>query len=68
MGAGFAFLVLLFAAFQLATSGGSKTKIQASKELVVAALTALVLFGISLTLLNFLGIKVLNLVSLGFRT
>lgn len=67
LGAGFSFLVLLFAAFQLATSGGDKSKIQAARELVIAALTALVLFAIAVVLLNFLGIKVLNLVSLGFK-
>ena len=67
LGAGVSFLVILFAAFQLATSGGDKTKIQAARELVIAALTALILFVIALTLLNFLGIKVLNLVGLGFN-
>jgi hypothetical protein len=64
--AGLAFLVLLFAAFNIVSAQGDPKKIQAGKELVVAALTGLVLIATAIVTLNFLGVKVLNLGSLGF--
>lgn len=64
--AGLAFLILLYAAFNIATAQGDPKKIQAGKELIVAALSGLALIATAIVVLNFLGVKVLNLGLLGF--
>lgn len=61
-----AFLVLVYAGFMIVTASGDPKRVKAGQELIGAALGGLVLIVLSLVLLNFLGVKILNLDLLGF--
>lgn len=61
VGGGIAFLMIVFAGFQMTTASGDPKKVQAAKELLVSALSGLVLIVFSLVLLNFLGVGILKL-------
>ena len=61
VGGGIAFLLIVYAGFQMATAGGDPKRVQAAKELLTSALAGLILIVLSVVLLNFIGVKILNL-------
>lgn len=63
---GIAFILILIAGFQLATSAGDPKRTKAAQELLTSALSGLVLIALSVVILNFLGVSVFGLNSLGF--
>ena len=65
VGGGIAFLLIVYAGFQMATAGGDPKRVQAAHELLVSAISGLLLIVFSIFLLNFIGIKILNLGSIG---
>ncbi|MBI2587191.1 hypothetical protein HYW29_00025 [Candidatus Amesbacteria bacterium] len=67
VGGGIAFLLIVYAGIQMATASGDPKRVKASQELLTAALGGLILIVLSLVLLNFVGVKILNLGGLGFN-
>jgi hypothetical protein len=63
---GISFILLLVAGFQITTSAGDPKKLKAGQELLWSALSGLILIALSVVLLNFIGIRILNLGALGF--
>ena len=61
IGGGIAFLLIVYAAFMMTTAAGDPKRIKAAQELLAAAMGGLVLIVLSVVLLNFIGVKVLNL-------
>lgn len=68
VGGGVAFLMVIFAGLQIATASGDPKRIKAAQELMTSAIAGLMLIIFSIVLLNLIGIKVLNLGTLGFLT
>lgn len=66
IGGGIAFLMIIFAGFQMATASGDPKRVKAAQELLTSALAGLILIVLSLVLLNFIGVKILGLNILGF--
>ena len=66
VGAGIAFLMIVFAGIQITLAGGDPKKIQATRELITSAVAGLFLIIFSVLLLNFIGVKILGLNTLGF--
>ena len=67
VGGGLAFLLVVFAGFQITTAAGDPKRVQAARELLTAAVSGLIIIVLSILLLNFLGINVLGLGGLGFN-
>lgn len=67
VGAGIAFLLIVYAGFLMVTSGGDPKRVAAGRELLTAALGGLILIALSVVLLNFIGLNILNLGNLGFN-
>jgi len=67
IGAGIAFLLIVYAGFLIVTSGGDPKRVAAGRELLTASLAGLVLIVLSVIILNFIGVNILNLGSLGFN-
>ncbi len=67
VGGGIAFLFIIYAGFMIATAAGDPKRIQAGRELLFSALSGLVLIVLSVLLLNFIGVNVLGLGTLGFN-
>lgn len=65
---GFALLLIIVAAVQIIFAGGNPARVQAGKELISAVVAGLILFALSVVILNFAGVNVLGLQNLGFRT
>lgn len=63
VGGGVAFLLILFAGFQILTSGGNPQKTQAGKELLTAAVSGLLMIIFSAFLLRIIGVNVLGIFS-----
>ena len=61
VGAGIAFLLIVFGGFQITTAAGDPKRVKAAQELITAAIGGLLLIIFSIFLLNLIGIKVLNL-------
>lgn len=61
VGAGIAFLLIVFAGFQIATAAGDPKRVQAAKELMTSAISGLLLIIFSIFLLNLLGLNILKL-------
>lgn len=61
VGGGIAFLMIIFAGFQIATAAGDPKRVQAAKELLTSAISGLILIVLSVLLLNFIGVKILHL-------
>jgi len=59
--------MIVFAGFQMTTAGGDPKKVQAAKELLVSALSGLVIIVLSVVLLNFIGVSVLGLEKFGLK-
>jgi 3-phosphoglycerate kinase len=68
VGGGIALMFIIFAGFQIVTSGGDPKKVQAAKELMTSAITGLLLVIFSLVIMNFFGVNILGLGSLGFSS
>lgn len=66
IGGGIAFLMIIFAGFQMTTASGDPKRVKAAQELLTSALAGLILIVISLVLLNFIGVSVLGLNKIGF--
>lgn len=62
---GIAFLLILFGGFQVMTSTGNPEKLNAGKELVVSALTGLILVIFSILLLKIIGYNILGIPGFG---
>jgi hypothetical protein len=67
VGAGIAFVMIVIAGLQIILAGGDPKKVQAARELITSAITGLLLIIFSVLLLNFIGVKILGLSSLGFN-
>ncbi len=67
VGGGIAFLLIVYAGFMIATAAGDPKRVQAGRELLTSAISGLILIVLSVLLLNFIGVKVLNLSGLGFN-
>ena len=66
--AGFAgIMAIVYAAILIITSSGDPKKVKAGQELILSALTGIALIVLSIVLLNFIGVQVLNLGGVGFR-
>lgn len=65
VGGGIAFLLIVYAGFQMTTAAGDPKRVQAARELLVSAISGLLLIVFSIFLLNFIGIKILNLGPIG---
>lgn len=66
VGGGIAFLMIIFAGFQMATASGDPKRVKAAQELLTSALAGLILIVLSVVLLNFIGVNILGLNNLGF--
>ena len=53
--------MIVLAGFQMTTASGDPKKVQAARELLMSALAGLIIIALSLVLLNFIGVKILNL-------
>lgn len=58
---GIAFLLILYAGFQIMTSSGNPQKLQAGKELLGAAISGLLLLIFSTFILRFVGVDILQI-------
>lgn len=61
-----AFLSIIYAGFIIVTSGGDAKKVAAGRELITAAILGLAFIALSVVILNFIGIQILQLGPLGF--
>lgn len=61
IGGGIAFLLILYAGFQIITSQGVPEKIKAGRELITAALSGLLLIIFAVFILEFIGVDILGL-------
>jgi hypothetical protein len=62
---GIAFLLMIFGGFQIILSGGNPDKIKAGKEIIVAALSGLLLIIFSVLILRIIGYDILGLPGFG---
>lgn len=63
---GIAFILLIVAGFQYATSAGDPKRAKAAQELITSALSGLLLISLAVLILNFIGVRVLGLNHIGF--
>lgn len=61
IGGGIALLLLLYAATLISLSRGNPQKIQSGQQIIAAVIQGLILITLSVVMLNFLGINILNL-------
>jgi len=61
VGGGFVILVFIAAAFQIITSSGDPAKLQSGKELLISAISGLVMLALSVFMLRVIGVNVLGL-------
>ena len=61
VGGGIAFLMIVFAGFQMVTASGDPKRVQAAKELLTSAIAGLLLIVFSIVLLNLIGFQILKL-------
>jgi hypothetical protein len=61
VGGGVAFLLILYAGFQITTSAGNPQQLQAGKEMLTAAIAGLMLLIFSVFLLELIGVKIFDL-------
>ncbi len=64
---GIAFVMILYAAFQITTAQGDPKRVKASQELITAALAGLFLVAFAVVVLNIIGVNVLGLQGFGFK-
>lgn len=65
IGGGIAFLLMIFAGFQIITSSGDPQKLQAGKELFTSAIVGLILIIFSVFLLELIGVRIFKIPGLG---
>lgn len=65
IGSGIAFLLVILGSFQVLTSSGSPDKIQAGKELIVSAITGLLLIVFAVFVLRLIGARILQIPGFG---
>ncbi len=65
LGSGFAFLIIVFGGFQIATAAGDPKKMKAAQELIWSGISGLLLIIFSIFLLNLIGFRILNLQPVG---
>ena len=65
IGGGVAFLLMLFAGFQIMTSAGNPDKLRAGQELLTSAVSGLILLIFSVFILRTIGIDILGITRLG---
>lgn len=63
---GVSLIVFAYASFLILTSTGNFKRVQAGRELFFASFVAICFIALSVVILNFLGLQILNLGSLGF--
>ena len=68
IGGGIAFILILVASIQITTAQGDAKRVAAGKELLFATLGGIFLFATAIVLLNFIGVNILGLDQLGFKT
>lgn len=61
VGSGVAFLLIVYAGFMIMSSSGNPERLKAGQELLTSALSGLVLLVLSVFILNFIGVKVLQI-------
>ena len=66
VGAGIAFLLILYAGFMIMTSAGNPERLKAGQELLTSALSGLILLVLSIFVLKFIGVDILGLGKFGF--
>ena len=67
LGAGIAFLIIVYGGFQIATAAGDPKRVKGGQELIATALGALALIVLAVVALNFVGVRILDLSGLGFN-
>jgi len=65
IGGGIAFLLIVFAGFQIMTSAGNPERLQAGRELLTSAIAGLILLIFSVFILRIIGIDILKLPGFG---
>lgn len=65
---GIAFIIIIFAGLQMATAAGDPKRFKAGQELLTSGIGGLILIVLAVLILNFLGVTLLNLNSVGFQT
>ena len=63
---GVAIIVLGYAGFVITTAAGDPKRVQAGRELVTSAFAGIFLIATAVVILNFIGVDILSLDSLGF--
>lgn len=66
VGGGVAFLLIVYAGFQITTATGDPKKMHAANELLTAAVSGLILIVLSIVILNTIGVSILGLDRFGF--
>jgi hypothetical protein len=66
VGAGIAFLMIIYSGFMIMTATGDPKRMQAGKELLTSAVSGLVLIILSIFILNVIGVDILRLCKFGF--
>jgi hypothetical protein len=61
LGGVIAFLLIIYASFQIVTASGDPKRVKAGQELLSSAIAGLILIVFSLVLLNFIGVEILHL-------
>jgi len=61
IGGGIAFLLMVFAGFQITISAGNPEKLKSGQEMLTAAIQGLLFLIFSAFLLNLIGVKIFNL-------
>lgn len=65
IGGGIAFLLIVYAGFMIMTSSGNPERLKAGQELLTGAISGLVLLILSIFILNFIGVKILQIPGFG---
>jgi hypothetical protein len=67
VGAGIAFMLMLYAGFMIMTAQGNPDRLKAGQELLTSAIAGLILLVFSVFILKFIGVDILGLNNFGFN-